>query len=182
MIGSEGSFPLISLPYANIVISPTDIKFCEILGILKGVDKVGDEGWWITVLFGDVVQSAVILNWAEPSVLFLDEEEGGSHWGIRHANPTSTKVLFGKFIELGALFMRESIKLTLERSVSSLNQLDCMIPRSGWWQLIELFLVKNVAIVLEIRREVFFNSFLSFSLPFFFYCHLLRRSVMSTNV
>jgi hypothetical protein len=97
-------------------------------------------------------------------------------------NLTSAKVLFKEFIKLGAFFLRESIELTFERRVSSLNQLDCMIPRSGWWQFIELFLVKNVAIILEIRREIFFDRLFSFLLSFLFYCHLLRQSVMGADV
>jgi hypothetical protein len=81
-IGSEGSLPLISLLYADIVISPSDIKLCKILGILKGVDKVGDKGWRIAVLLGDVIQSTVVLDWAKSPVLFLDKEERGGHWRV----------------------------------------------------------------------------------------------------
>jgi len=55
VICSEGSFPFISFLYANIIISPLNIKFHEVLGVLKGVDKVGDKWWWIAILLGDVV-------------------------------------------------------------------------------------------------------------------------------
>jgi len=54
-IGPKGSFPFISFLYTNIVISPSNVKFCEVLGILKGVDEVRDKWWRIAILFGDVI-------------------------------------------------------------------------------------------------------------------------------
>ena len=64
----------------HIVISPLDVKFHEVLGILKGIDQVGDKWWWIAVLFGDVIQSLIVLNWAESPIFLFDKEERGSHW------------------------------------------------------------------------------------------------------
>jgi hypothetical protein len=101
----------------NIIISSTDIKFHEVLGVLKGVDKVGDKWWWIAILLGDVVQSSIILDGVKSSIFLLDKEERGSHWRIRYMDSTSMKVFINEGIELSML-MGQSIELTFECHVS----------------------------------------------------------------
>ena len=43
-VGAEGCFPFISRLDAYIVETPSDIKFCEVLGSVELGDKLGDEG------------------------------------------------------------------------------------------------------------------------------------------
>jgi hypothetical protein len=46
--------------------------------ILELMDKVVDEREWILILPGDRIQSSVVLDEAELSILLLDEEDWSS--------------------------------------------------------------------------------------------------------
>jgi hypothetical protein len=46
--------------------------------VLEPMDEVVDEGEWVAILPGDGVQSSVVLDEAELSILLLDEEDRGS--------------------------------------------------------------------------------------------------------
>ena len=50
MICLESGLPFISFFYVDIVETPVDIEFSEVLGPLKFIDKFGDEGKWVLVL------------------------------------------------------------------------------------------------------------------------------------
>ncbi len=59
----------------NVVVSPPDIKFSKKGAASKAVDSLWDERGYVTVLLGPFVDWAVVLNWAELTILFLYEEE-----------------------------------------------------------------------------------------------------------
>ena len=67
--GDKGSLPLIFLLDTNVVISPTNIKFCEQGRFLHVVNEFRDEGEGIGISDSVGVQVAVILAWAQGSVL-----------------------------------------------------------------------------------------------------------------
>ena len=41
-MGNEGHFPLVSISDADVVVSPSDVKFGEDLGVLYLVDEILD--------------------------------------------------------------------------------------------------------------------------------------------
>ena len=55
VIRCECGLPFVTFFDVDIVISPTDVEFREILGLAQSVDDVGCEWKWITVLDGDIV-------------------------------------------------------------------------------------------------------------------------------
>ena len=75
--GNEGSFPLILLSNANVVISPANVKFGEQGGLLYVIDEFWDEREWLGISDGVGVQVVVILTWVKGSVLLWYEEGGG---------------------------------------------------------------------------------------------------------
>ena len=80
--GNESGFPLIFLPDANVVISPTNVEFGEQGGFLHVIDEFQNEGEWIGISDSVGVQVAVILTWAKGSVLLWYKEEGGGLGGF----------------------------------------------------------------------------------------------------
>jgi hypothetical protein len=60
---------------ADIIVPPADVKLGEVARILEPMDKVVDEGERIAILPGDRIQSSVVLDEAELSILLLDKED-----------------------------------------------------------------------------------------------------------
>ena len=60
----EGSFPLVSLFDPYIVISPSYVQLCEVLGlgVRDLVDDIRDEGEWIGILHCHRIKLSVILD------------------------------------------------------------------------------------------------------------------------
>jgi hypothetical protein len=56
----EGSFPLIALTYVYQVISIRKVEARVNAGFGNSIDEVGDEQDWVSILFGNVIQPAVI--------------------------------------------------------------------------------------------------------------------------
>ena len=88
----EGSFPLMAIFDANIVVSPVDVKLGEQFGILELVDKVRDEGEWVGVMGGMFVQISVVLTGAETTVFVFNKEEWGCLGGVRRADLSAVEV------------------------------------------------------------------------------------------
>ncbi len=78
--GEEGCFPLVAFFYADVVVSPSYVKFGEEGTAGEAVNGLRYEGGYVTVLLGPTVNWAVILDWAEFPVFLFDEEEVG---GVR---------------------------------------------------------------------------------------------------
>ena len=78
----EGSFPLMAVFDANVVVSPVDVKLGEQFGIFELVDEVRDEGEWVGATGGMFVQVSVVLTGAETVVFLFNEEEWGCLGGV----------------------------------------------------------------------------------------------------
>ena len=73
---SESGLPLVGLLDSNIVVSPPNIQFSKISGMLQSVNKVRDTGERVGILDGMRVDITVILAGAEHPILLRDKEEG----------------------------------------------------------------------------------------------------------
>ena len=83
-MGDEGHFPLVSISDVDVVVSPSDVKFGEDIGIFHLVDEILDQ-WERVCIFDSVgVDVSVILAWSEGvgSVLLIDKEEGCCLGGV----------------------------------------------------------------------------------------------------
>ena len=82
VVGVEGCFPFISRLDAYVVETPSDIKFCEVLGSVELGDKFGDEGERVLVLDGYSVQHMIVLDQLERAIFLLNEEHRGCYGGL----------------------------------------------------------------------------------------------------
>ena len=83
-MGDEGCFPLVSIPDVNVVVSPSDIKFGEDLGIFHLANEVLDQWERVGIFDSMCVDISIVLARLEgiTSVFFVDKEEGGCLGGV----------------------------------------------------------------------------------------------------
>ena len=77
---SEGSFPLVASCDANIVVASMKVELGVDLGTAQLVEEVGEEGNWVVILLGDLVQVPEVHAESEGAILFLGKEDGGPGW------------------------------------------------------------------------------------------------------
>ena len=97
-MGDEGSFPLVTLLYLDIVISPSYVKLGEDLGVFKFVDEVRNQGEGVCISDSMAIEVSVILARSEASILFLNEEERGSLGGFGWTEFPRVKVFIDELI------------------------------------------------------------------------------------
>ena len=73
--GDKGSFPLVFLPNANVIVSPLNIKFSEQGRFFYIVNEFWDEGEGVGISDGVGVQVAVILAGMKGSILLWYKKE-----------------------------------------------------------------------------------------------------------
>ena len=83
-MGNEGCLPLISILDANVVVSPSDVKLGEDLGIFYLVDEVLDQWEGVGILDSVGVDVSIVLAGSEGvrGVLLIDKEEGACLGGV----------------------------------------------------------------------------------------------------
>ena len=62
LVGLKGTFPLITLMNANIVVPPVNIQLGEVFGSTKLIDELRDEGYRVAIFDGHCVQRLVVLH------------------------------------------------------------------------------------------------------------------------
>jgi hypothetical protein len=62
--GEESSLPFVPLFDADIIVSPSDIKFSEQGAPTEMIDHLGNEGRDVSVLFSPFVDWVVVLYWS----------------------------------------------------------------------------------------------------------------------
>src|SRR5713226_2270273 len=78
--GKERCLPFVAFFNADVVVSPSYVKFGEEGAAGEAVDGLRYKRGYITVLLGPTVNRAIVLDWAELAVFLFDEEEVG---GVR---------------------------------------------------------------------------------------------------
>ena len=81
--GDECCFPLVFLSDANVVITPSNIKFSEQCRVLHIIDQLRDEGKRIPVANSVGVEISIVLARSQGSVLLGHEEKWRGLWGLR---------------------------------------------------------------------------------------------------
>jgi len=92
-IGMEGCLPFVSGLDMYIIETPSDVKFCEVLGSVELGDKFGDEGEGVSVLDGYGVQRAIVLDQLERTILLFNKEHRGCDGGLGGSDSSGTQVL-----------------------------------------------------------------------------------------
>ena len=81
-MGDEGGFPLMFILDADVIVSPSDIKFDENFCPLEIIDEIRNEWKGVCIMDCVFVNIAVILTRAEVTILLFNKEEGRCLWGI----------------------------------------------------------------------------------------------------
>ena len=88
-MGDEGRFPLVAILDMDVVISPMNIEFGEVVSVFQLVHEVRDERKGVGVTDGVFIEVSVVLAGVEFSVFLFDEEERGRLGGVRRTNLSS---------------------------------------------------------------------------------------------
>ena len=79
----EGCFPFVSFFDPDIIVPPSKVKLCVVLGTFELVEEVTNTWEWVCILDCPIVQSLVVLTWSKLSrVFFENEEKGQCLWGF----------------------------------------------------------------------------------------------------
>ena len=76
-MGDEGGFPLMFILDADVIVSPSDIKFDENFCPLEIIDEIRNEWKGVCIMDSVFVNVAVVLARAKATIFLLDEGEGG---------------------------------------------------------------------------------------------------------
>jgi len=96
IVGMEGHLLFISGLDVHIVETPSDVKFCEVLGSVELGDEFGDERKGVFVLDGYGVQRTIVLDQLERAIFLLNEEHRSCYGGLGRSDLSSTQVFLQK--------------------------------------------------------------------------------------
>jgi hypothetical protein len=83
----EGRFPFVTFADTDVIVTPADVKLCEVARALEFIDEFRDERKRSGVLDCNIVEGAIILNRTKGATTsFGDKEEWYSKWGLGWAN------------------------------------------------------------------------------------------------
>jgi len=99
-VDAEGRFPFISGLDVYVVETPSDIKFCEVLGSAELGDELKDEGKGVSVLNGYSVQHTIVLDQPEQAIFLLNEEHRGCYGGFGRLDLSGMQVFLQEDVQL----------------------------------------------------------------------------------
>ncbi len=152
-VRSEGSFPLVALLCPDVVETPPNIQFCEVIGSTELGDQLRNEWKQVLIFHGYGVQHVVVLHQTKLSILLFNKEDWGGHRRLRGADPSRVEVLFEEGVQLFLLRGREWVNLAaLWRSIC--DELHCVIPGFEFRQFIKQVLGEDGGEITEVRWDV----------------------------
>ena len=78
----EGGFPFIAFVDLDIVVTPADIKLCEVVSTFEMVNEAINEGERISIFPSDEIECMIVLDEPELPVFLLHKEDRGTYWGL----------------------------------------------------------------------------------------------------
>src|SRR5882762_5540340 len=114
----EGCFPFVTFANTDVIVTPADVKLCEVARALEFIDEFGDKGKRSGILDCNIVEGAIVLNGTKGATAsFGDEEERDSQWRCRRANVSFLQVVVDVFFESEVLSRSETVDATFLHSV-----------------------------------------------------------------
>jgi len=92
VVGVEGRLLFIPGLDTYVIKTPSDIKFCEVLGSAELGDELGDEREGVSVFDGYGVQHAIVLDQPERTIFLFNEEHRGRYGGLGRLDSSSMQV------------------------------------------------------------------------------------------
>jgi hypothetical protein len=93
----------------NVVVSPSNVKFGEVPGVVELIYEVRNQGKWCSVFNCDSIEATVILNRAKLAILLVNEEEGAGHRGLGWADVAAAEMLSDVFFKSNGFTRCEAI-------------------------------------------------------------------------
>ena len=90
--GVESCFPLVSRNNLDKMVCMPEIYLGVDFGLAGGVQKVGDQGEWVAILFGNFIEASEVNAEPERTVLLFYEKDWSSMGGHSGADKSSAKV------------------------------------------------------------------------------------------
>jgi len=103
---AEGSFPFITWSNADQMVCMSEIDLGIDGRMAGGIKEVGDERKWITIFFGDFIETAEVHTKMERSILFLDKKDWSSMGGVGRTNEPIAEMLIYESAECFKLGQR----------------------------------------------------------------------------
>jgi hypothetical protein len=139
LVGDEGGLPLMSVFDSDIIVSPSDIKLSEHLGIPEFVNEVRDEGKGVGVTNHVFVDITVVLAGSESSVRLFDKEEGGSLGGIRGTDLSGCQIFVGERFRCSPFFRGKGIDFPYFGHEGFIEVNFVVIGSRGWQLVVGFF-------------------------------------------
>jgi len=99
IVSVEGSFPFITRSDADQMVCMSEIDL-GIDGRVAGtIKEVGDEWKWITIFFGDFIETTEVHTKMERSILFLDKKDWSSMGRVGWMNEPIAEMLIYESVE-----------------------------------------------------------------------------------
>ena len=83
LMDDKGSFPLVAIFYADIVVSPADVKLSEKFGVFELIDEIRDKGKRVGVTDCMFIQVAIVLAGMKSSIFFVMKKREMLGWSSR---------------------------------------------------------------------------------------------------
>jgi hypothetical protein len=112
VVRDERCFPLVSIVYLYVVISPADVELGEQTGSSDSCNELGDEWEWCGVSAGPFVELSVVLYWSEFPVLLFDEEEWGRELAFGFGNVSLVEVFLKECCECFLFWLGQGVHLS----------------------------------------------------------------------
>src|SRR5882762_7253320 len=114
----EVCFPFVTFANTDVIVTPADVKLCEVARALEFIDEYGDKGKRSGILDCNIVEGAIVLNRTKGATAsFGDEEERDSKWRCGRANVSFLQMVVDVFFESEVLSRSETVDATFLHSV-----------------------------------------------------------------
>ena len=100
VVGVEGHFPFISGLDMYVIETPSNIKFCEVLGSMELEDKFRDKREGVFVLDSYSIQHAIVWDQPEQTIFLFNEQHKGCYRGFGRSDSSGTQVFLQEDVQL----------------------------------------------------------------------------------
>lgn len=142
-MSAESGFPLVTFGDPDQMVRMPEIDFRVDLRAARGGEKVGDEWKWVSVLFRDLVESAVIHAKTKRTVLFLDEKDRSTVWRSGLTNESGVEMLVDELTESPEFERGKGIDGSWGRWLISF-QVECQVVGTMWSEAVGFCVAEDV--------------------------------------
>ena len=150
--GAESCSPLISGCNPDKVVHVPEIYLGVDLCLAGGVQKVGDQGEWVAIFFGNFIEASKVNAELKRTILFFYEKDQSSMGGSGGADESSTEIFIYESLESGELDQRQRVECSQGQG-SAFFKVDLQIIVMMWWEFRGFRLTEYIRIVTILQRD-----------------------------